>query len=354
MTDKITSVPRRVYSKSSGFYIDTKSDFFDANDSLLINAERQNESYIQQPTRTKCKICNQEISTESDFLSHQVRYVFCDNCGHLNGVHEETKSFIETLYIQADGEDYAKNYLDANFANRTDLIYAPKLEFLCSSLPANTQIKLLDVGCGAGYFVYAALLKGLDAKGLDINQTMINFGNQQISHLLKQSPLSHSTESDFYESIANSDASVISAIGVIEHLLDPIAFFEAFQRSGAQYLFYSVPMFSFSVMLENVFTNIFPRQLSGGHTHLFTEQSIAWLHENRKLNVLAEWRFGTDIMDLYRSMRVELTKKRASPKLISFLNEGLGRNIDQLQAVFDTKHFCSEIHCLAVKRLMDI
>lgn len=346
----ITSSPRRVYSKSTAFYVDTKSDFFDANDSLLVKAESQNELYIQQPPRTKCKICNQDLSADSDFLSHQVRYVFCDNCGHLNGANEDTKLFVENLYIQADGEDYAKNYIDANFAHRTEQVYLPKFDFLSANLPANPEHKLLDVGCGAGYFVYAALLKGIDATGVDVSQTMIEFGNLQISRLRNQSPLNHCSESDFFDSIARSDATVISAIGVIEHLRDPSAFFEAFQKSGAQYLFYSVPMFSFSVMLENIFTDIFPRQLSGGHTHLFTEQSIDWLHESKKLNSLAEWRFGTDIMDLYRSMRVEMAKKGASPKLISFLNEGLGKNIDQFQAIFDTNHFCSEIHCLVTKR----
>ena len=154
----------------------------------------------------------------------------------------------------------------------------------------------------------------------------------------------------FFDTIANSDATVISAVGVIEHLRDPLAFLDAFELSGAQFLFYSVPMFSLSVILENIFTDIFPRQLSGGHTHLFTEQSIDWLHQNRNLNSVAEWRFGTDIMDLYRSISVEMKKKGASSKLVSLFNQGLGENIDELQAVLDTKHFCSEIHCLVAKR----
>ena len=64
---------------------------------------------------------------------------------------------------------------------------------------------------------------------------MIDFGNQQISHLLKESPLSHSTESDFFDLISTSDATVISAIGVIEHLRDPIAFFEAFHPRFCSY-----------------------------------------------------------------------------------------------------------------------
>jgi hypothetical protein len=178
---------------------------------------------------------------------------------------------------------------------------------------------------------------------------MIEFGNHQISLIRNQNPLSHILESDFFKSIASTDATVISAIGVIEHLREPSAFFDAFHQSNAQYLFYSVPMFSLSSMLENIFSDIFPRQLSGGHTHLFTEQSIEWLHENRQLSSVAEWRFGTDVMDLYRSIRVEMKRKGASHKLISLLNKGLGKNIDNLQVVLDEQHFCSEIHCLVSK-----
>jgi pseudaminic acid cytidylyltransferase len=339
----------RAYSKSTGFYSDTKSEFFDANDKLLANAERQNNLYTRQPPRSKCKICNSTIPTVCDFKSHHVQYVFCDNCGHLNGMHEDTQSFMENTYIQSDGKDYAKNYLDPNFVRRAELIYQPKFDFLRANLPSSDEFKLLDVGCGSGYFVYAALQSGIDAKGVDVNQTMIEFGNYQISLILHQNPLSYTLESDFFESIASNDATVISAIGVIEHLRDPSAFFDAFHRSNAQYLFYSVPMFSFSSMLENIFPNIFPRQLSGGHTHLFTEQSIEWLHENKRLNSRAEWRFGTDIMDLYRSMRLEMEGKGASHKMISSLNEGFGKNIDNLQAVLDEQHFCSEIHCLVAK-----
>ena len=71
-----------------------------------------------------------------------------------------------------------------------------------------------------------------------------------------------------FEEIKNSDADVISAIGVIEHLREPHKFFEAFKESKARYIYYSVPMFSLSVALENVSDDIFPRQLSAGHTHL--------------------------------------------------------------------------------------
>jgi 2-polyprenyl-3-methyl-5-hydroxy-6-metoxy-1,4-benzoquinol methylase len=136
------------------------------------------------------------------------------------------------------------------------------------------KYEILDVGCGSGYFVYASLLRNLAATGCDVSKTMVDFGNTQINHQLNKSPLKHESEEGFFESIIKSNADVISAIGVIEHLREPHKFFSAFQKSKAKYLYYSVPMFSFSVALENVFKNVFPRQLSGGHTHLFTESSI--------------------------------------------------------------------------------
>jgi SAM-dependent methyltransferase len=257
---------------------------------------------------------------------------------------------VDNLYIQADGKDYAKNYMDPNFVQRAELIYQPKFDFLRENLPLDNEFRLLDVGCGSGYFVYVALRSGMEAKGVDVNQTMVDFGNHQIELNQNIIPLLHTNESDFLESIVTTDANVISAIGVIEHLRNPLSFFEAFHQSKAQYLFYSVPMFSFSVMLENVFQNIFPRQLSGGHTHLFTEGSIKWLYEAMQLDAVAEWRFGTDVMDLYRSVRVEMDKKGVSQKVISILNKEFGKNIDNIQAVLDKSHFCSEIHGLVVKR----
>ncbi len=307
MTNKVASIYRK-YSKSTGFYFDTKSDFFNANDKLLGDAERQNKLYTEQPRRTKCKICHATLSDSCDFNQHGVPYVFCDNCEHLNGMHEDTKKFVDNLYTEADGKDYAKNYMDPHFVQRAELIYQPKFDFLRENFPSDTEFKLLDVGCGSGYFVYVALSNGVDAKGVDVNQTMVKFGNDQISLLQNENPLIHTFESDFLKSIVSTDADVISAIGVIEHLRDPSSFFEAFHQSKAQYLFYSVPMFSPSVMFENVFKNIFPRQLSGGHTHLFTESSIKWLHEAMRFDSVAEWRFGTDVMDLYRSIRVEMER----------------------------------------------
>jgi hypothetical protein len=145
--------------------------------------------------------------------------------------------------------------------------------------------------------------------------------NRQIEYLIGAT-FKPNVEQDFYERISKSDATILAAIGVIEHLRDPHLLFDAFRKSGIEYLFFSVPMMSLSVMLENCFTSIFPRQLSGAHTHLFTEQSLKWMYLNRHLEPLAEWRFGIDIMDLYRTINVLLYEHGVSQKVLDMFING--------------------------------
>ena len=169
-----------------------------------------------------------------------------------------------------------------------------------------------------GYLVHAGLLDNKEINGIDVNKTMIDTGNKYIEKSLNKSPLQFVDEEAFYEIIKNTNASVISAIGVIEHLREPHKFFNAFRESKSEYLFYSVPMFSFTVIMQILFQDIFPRHLPGEHTHLFTEASLNKMHETLNTKVISQWRFGVDIMDLYRSVQIKLKQKKISPKTHEF------------------------------------
>lgn len=338
----------RKYSKSSAFYLSTKSDFFSANEDLLNKALNQNKVYSSQPKRERCKLCRTILPVDVDFISHRVGYIFCDDCNHLNGIYEDTKAYVENLYISDSGVEYASNYIDEQFEKRAVDIYVPKVDFLVNNLPPKTN-KILDVGCGSGYFVYAALFRNLEALGLDVSKTLVEFGNLQIKRMIKTSPLRHEEEDGFFEVIKNTSADVVSAIGVIEHLREPLKFFDAFRQSEATYLYYSVPMFSLSALLETVSDDIFPRQLSGGHTHLFTEDSISRMNKIIGVSSIGEWRFGTDFMDLYRHLMVKLQTTNVSKKTVDFLCDGFGSKIDEFQNILDLNHSCSEIHVVTVK-----
>ena len=151
------------------------------------------------------------------------------------------------------------------------------------------------------------------------------------------------------EEILNTNFTLISAIGVIEHIQDLPTLFEAIRQSKAKYIYYSVPPASLSVALENSLPAVFPHQLSADYTHLFTEKSLTKMNQLINLNPIAEWRFGTDMIDLLRSLSVMGQTSQMSVEAQDFFFEPLKASIDDLQAVLDANHFCSEVHVLAKK-----
>ena len=64
------------------------------------------------------------------------------------------------------------------------------------------------------------------------------------------------------------------------------------------------------------------------------------------LTRIASWWFGTDMMDLYRSFSVSLSKENYGSNIISLWEEKFGSVIDSLQLELDSKHMSSEVHML--------
>ena len=64
---------------------------------------------------------------------------------------------------------------------------------------------------------------------------------------------------------------------------------------------------------------------------------------------IGEWRFGTDVMDVFRATSIALKKNEATHEVTDRLTNGLGPIIDKLQLVFDENKFCSEIHSVLQK-----
>lgn len=338
------------YSKTSNFYKNIKSEFFLNNNKLLENAINNSNFLKKQPRRNKCKLCCAEKNSSNyDFKNLNIDYFFCSNCNHLNGMFEDSDAFNTYIYTSEDGKNYATNYLDNKYFEKVLNIYEPKLDFLLNNLPAGKDYSILDFGCGAGYFVFAGIQKSLDIVGFDINETMISYGNHEHrARGVSDKKLKLIKKNDFNKVIEQSDKDIIVAIGVIEHLEDIKSFVKAFETSRSEYLFFSVPMFSLSVIVENIFPKIFPRQLSNGHTHLFTNKSLNYFTTLLKCEIIAEWRFGSDIHDLFRSIQINLIQNE-STKLYEEFESSLYNKIDSFQELVDKSNFCSEIHCILKK-----
>lgn len=338
----------RYGKKYSKELLKIKSAFYTENDRLVREAEAINVIYNEQPLRQGCKMCGHELKGMKCFSSHGVTYYYCEKCHHLNGAHEETAEFCEKIYVE---EDYGKSYHEKDriaFTQRTENIYLPKVDFLLENLEQDgmkkEDIHILDVGAGSGYFVQAGLNRQIDISGIEVSDKQVAFGNAMIG----EEKLITVPVMKTQEAILNSKCNIVSMIGVLEHLVDFKEILAAIKANkNIQYMFFSVPLFSYTSIFETVFQKGYNRHMGAEHTHLFTLDSIHYMNKKYGFQEVAKWQFGTDIMDLYRLLSVYLEKDNEDLKGI--WDEFFLQCVDELQLILDKSNFCSEVHMLIKK-----
>ena len=330
------------FSKSYKNLFEIKKNFYTENLVNLNLTKKINKFYKSQPKRTHCKNCNKKL-TKPIFESFGIKYISCNKCEHLNGIYDDTNKFVEWLYSRDGGKNYSHNY-SKNYNLRVKNIYKPKVEVVRKII--SKKIDLLDLGSGAGHFIKACELLNIKASGLEPSKELTLIGNK----FLKKNKIINMNMDKMNNYIENSEKfNVISMISVLEHLQKPNHIIESINKSNIKYIYLCVPLFSLSTLIENSFKNVFPRQLAGAHTHLYTEKSLNYLAKKFNYQIVGEWWFGTDIADLYRSLLI--TSKNYSLKKYSFfLKKYLFNQLDNIQKVLDKKKICSEVHMVLKKK----
>lgn len=319
------------YSKPSEFLLEYKQGMFSQDKKALEDEQRILDLYKSQPERTACKNCLVVLG-QTSFVKKGVEYVVCQ-CGHLNGRNEDTNEFCQHLYV-TEAEAYGAEQLSDSksiFEKRVKDIYRPKADFLLENLPKG--LMYADIGAGAGHFLVALKQTGADAIGYEVSQLLISNAKSLYPDIEFQSYLMDDTLA-----LAKTvDADVVCLIGVLEHLQYPREFLGALKRNKrVKYLYISVPLFSPSVFIECAFPNTTHRHLSGGHTHLYTDRSLQHMEKEFGITRTAEWWFGQDVMDIYRSILATTDSKEFSDMFLPLLNP--------LQSEIDKKKLSSEVH----------
>jgi SAM-dependent methyltransferase len=120
--------------------------------------------------------------------------------------------------------DYAKYYSDEKpdcIKNQIEdldwwnLMYDDRLDIMESH-----KGNIIDVGCGAGYFVKRATGKGWTAEGIDINHQSVQYA-QSMGADCEIMPIEN-VLSDFYDAVHCSE--------VLEHVPDPVVFLKECNR----------------------------------------------------------------------------------------------------------------------------
>ena len=333
------------YSKNFEDIQQLKKDFFKSN-LAFIKKNNKIISYLKKQQKRKyCKNCNKRLDNKVDFVSHKLGYKICKTCSHLNSIFEDNKNFHNKIY-QLDKFSYSNSY-KGDFIKRVENIYAPKAQFLIDFLKKKKikNFKVLDFGCGCGHFVKALQKKRVQAKGLETNEIMIKTGKK---YLNKDSLILSKNFEESLEIMKKNNYTVVSLLSVLEHLENPNKILENFKLSKNKYLYISIPLFSFSVFIEKIFQNIYPRHTAATHPHLYTYKSIKFILKKYRLKICGEWWFGSEMMDLNRSFLLSM-KKNQSKNLETKFNSVFTKLINDLQKVFDRNKLSSEVHLLIGK-----
>lgn len=336
------------YGKSFKDIIKIKQSFFDENHKYLQRQKLVGKIYSKQPLRKNCKVCEETLPNKY-FVSNKVKYTICSKCSHLNGKFVDSDTFCDFVYNKSVGQNYADRYFSKNikiFNERKNNIYKPKVNFLVNSIGKKVKkMKLLDVGAGSGYLLAALLdLKFKNAQAIEPSKKQVEFCkkflklNNYDQNLIKEVSINQTLKV-----VKETDSEIISMIGVLEHLNYPRQMLETIKSNKRiNYVYLSVPLFSFTVLIESCFSNIHNRHLGGSHTHLFTEKSLKKLMLFYGFKPISEWWFGADFLDLFRSIYV--TSKQQKNDLFNDKINQIYELIDDFQKILDRKKLSSEVH----------
>ena len=338
------------YGKPSAALLRHKQSFFEENDRLLAENQRLAECYIEQPKREHCKNCTFSIGDPS-FVKLGVAYSLCSRCGHLNGAHEDTDAFCAAVYTDEGGKAYAETYSQQDrdaYLSRVEDIYIPKAEFLRDSLLDDghdpSTFSIADLGAGSGYFVAAARDCGFrSVRGFEVSEVQVGLAETMIG---EGAVIRHDLEE--IEMIAHGlEDEVVSMIGVLEHLQRPRDLLAVLRDNrNVQFVYISVPLYSASVQFEIAFQDIMQRQLSGGHTHLYTNESIDWMCREFGFERASEWWFGSDLVDMYRIISVSLERANVAEEAAAMWTKQFLPALDAMQGELDKHRLSSEVHLL--------
>lgn len=321
------------------------------NEELLTRQKSIAVQLLDGEIRDDCILCGESLDGAHDMLHRGVPYFLCSQCHHIQTKNAPPDGYPHSM---ENGQGFDALYREIEpdeFSNRCDRIYEPKLKWLLAELKKvgrdSDAMTLLDLGAGAGYFVSVARQNGFpEAIGVEENANLVDIGTRFLGDgALRQ------FNDELVAAVTGFDAELYTAWFVLEHIENPGAFWRAFSKKPTGTMIgFSIPIYGFGAMLENTTETFFARNLdSVFHTQHYTPKSLEHALSLSNCDVLAEWVFGQDAADLYRTL-VAGMEGRVDDLLGNDLRERLEGALDGIQEVLDQNNLADSRHVLAVRR----
>lgn len=150
------------------------------------------------------------------------------------------------------------------------------------------RIRLLDVGCGSGWFLSYLYDHGVECKGLEVNPMAVRFCREQRGLNVESGDLQDEPDKSW---------DVIGIFDVLEHVADPIGLVTLAKQKlkpGGYLVAYTPHIYSVGWELMGVNQNtLVPFE----HIGFFAEKSVQYLADAAGMPIQSVDTFGFDVMD---------------------------------------------------------
>lgn len=140
----------------------------------------------------------------------EVRIERCSNCGLFRSIPLADKQDSESLYAN-DSISFEASQSKV-IAGTKSISSTDEFAVVETRPPA----RLLDVGCGAGQFLYRSKALGYSVTGVEIDPKAINFARKELGLDVRAGGMDAIQKGESYD--------LVTAIGVLEHFLNPERF----------------------------------------------------------------------------------------------------------------------------------
>ena len=245
---------------------------------------------ILEPEQFSCTLCRNKSG--KTVLEWKLGYVLvrCDRCGAVspNIEKEDEKQYINSVYSSDAYYRKMMREIDGQYEYRKKQFGNDRFNYIIIRLGLDpSKIKVLDVGCGAGYFLSVLKDNDVSYKGIEVTSHLAKYcqnrGLNVDSNELSEEP--------------DKEYDVIALFDVLEHLSDPVSalnILRAKLKNGGFCIAFTPNMQSIGYELMEAKQNTL---LPFEHLCFFNKKALDYLAREAKLKLISAETFGLDVMD---------------------------------------------------------
>jgi SAM-dependent methyltransferase len=164
------------------------------------------------PAKPACPIC--DAPSRPAYWAAEYKMYRCTSCGTAFVHPAPGPDVLRAFYDRFHQSDSAGGCYD-QFEARMQSDFPAKVRLVRQAMSAGAAGRVLDVGCGKGFFVKACADAGLDAGGIDLSESGVHYARQTLGV--------RATCGDLHDLAGTlGEYDIVTFWATIEHLPDPV------------------------------------------------------------------------------------------------------------------------------------